>query len=67
MRSLPEPYQLLVLLAAWCGLRLGELIELGRKDVDCDALVLNVSRAATRVGGEVAIGLPKSVAGVRSV
>ena len=35
VRSMPEPYQLLVLLAAWCGLRLGELIELRRKDVDC--------------------------------
>ncbi len=67
VRSMPEPYQLLVLLAAWCGLRLGELIELRRKDVDCDALVLHVTRAATRLSGGVVIGLPKSDAGVRSV
>ena len=67
VRSMPEPYQLLVLLAAWCGLRLGELIELRRKDVDCQALVLHVTRAATRVSGGVVIGLPKSDAGVRSV
>lgn len=67
VRSMPEPYQLFVLLAAWCGLRLGELIELRRKDVDCEALVLHVTRAATRVGGGVVIGVPKSDAGVRSV
>ena len=67
VRSMPEPYQLLVILAAWCGLRLGELIELRRKDVDTEALVIHVNRAATRVSGEVIIGLPKSDAGVRSV
>jgi integrase len=57
----------LMAMDTWCGLRLGELIELRRKDVDCEALVLHVTRAATRLGGGAVIGLRKSEAGVRSV
>ena len=32
-KAMPEQYRVMVLLAAWCGLRFGELTELRRKDV----------------------------------
>src|SRR6185295_18621729 len=37
----------LVLLAAWCGLRFGEVSELRRKDLNSDCSVLTVTRAVT--------------------
>lgn len=39
------PYGALVLLAAWCGLRFGEVTELRRRDIEPDASVLYLSRA----------------------
>jgi integrase len=54
-KAMPAKYQLLVLLAAWCGLRFGELAELRRSDVDVTNGVIHVRRgvwaiAAVRVG-----------------
>ncbi len=65
--AMPGRLQLLVLLAAWCGLRYGELAELRRSDIDTARGVIAVSRAVVRVGGQDLIGLPKSHAGVRAV
>jgi integrase len=42
----PERLKALILLKAWCGLRWGEVIELRRKDIDNDAEVVRVRRAA---------------------
>jgi integrase len=65
---MPDRLRLAVLLAAWCGLRFGELIELRRQDVDVRARVIHVRRAAYRVpGNKVAVGKPKSDAGIRDV
>jgi integrase len=65
---MPDRLQLAVLIAAWCGLRFGELIELRRSDIDLKNRVIHVRRAAYRVpGNQVAIGKPKSDAGVRDV
>jgi integrase len=65
---MPDRLQLAVLVAAWCGLRFGELIELRRSDIDLKARVIHVRRAAYRVpGNRVAIGKPKSDAGIRDV
>ena len=65
---MPDRLQLAVLIAAWCGLRFGELTELRRSDVDLKARVIHVRRAAYRVpGNRVAIGKPKSDAGIRDV
>jgi integrase len=65
---MPDRLQLAVLIAAWCGLRFGELIELRRKDIDLAERVIHVRRAAYRVpGNKVTIGKPKSDAGVRDV
>jgi integrase len=65
--SIPERYRVMVLLAAWCGLRFGELTELRRPDIDVKAGVIRVRRGVTRVDGEFIVGTPKSVAGIRDV
>jgi integrase len=65
----PEAYRAAVAVAAWCGLRFGELIELRRKDVHTsgDRMVLKIRRAATLIGSKVFVGAPKTKAGVRDV
>lgn len=63
-------YKTMVLVAAWCGLRFGELTELRRHDVLFDAdipVVIAVRRGVARVGGDFVVGTPKSEAGVRDV
>ena len=67
VEAMPRRYRAMVLLAAWCGLRFGELAELRRGDVDLEAGVLRVQRGVTRAGGKVFIGDPKSEAGRRTV
>jgi integrase len=67
-QHMPDRLQPAVLIAAWCGLRFGELIELRRSDIDVKARVIHIRRAAYRVpGNKVAIGKPKSDAGIRDV
>ncbi len=65
--AMPHRLRLIVLLAAWCGLRFGELVELRRKDVDTKEGLLRVRRAVTWVDGKPVVGVPKSDAGVRVV
>jgi integrase len=65
--NMPDRLQLMVLLAAWCALRFGELIEMRRFDIDVKAGKIMISRAAVRVSGELVVGTPKSSAGVRVV
>lgn len=67
VEAMPDRYRAMVLLAAWCGLRFGELAELRRGDVDVVRGVLHVERGVTRGKGEVWIGDPKSEAGRRVV
>ena len=60
--------RLLVLLAAWCGLRRGELLGLERRDIDVTAGTITVER--TRQGlkdGSVVVGPPKTAAGRRTI
>ena len=65
--AMPEKYRTMTLLAAWCGLRFGELTELRRNDIDIKNGVIHVRRGVVRVGGEEVIGTPKSAAGYRDV
>lgn len=65
--TLPARYRAMALLAAWCGLRFGELAELRRGDVDVKAGVVRVQRAVTYRSGQVFVGDPKSDAGKRTV
>ena len=64
---MPEQYRLMTLLAAWCALRFGELVELRRDDIDLQDNVVKVRRGAVRVKGGWVVGDPKSDAGVRDV
>jgi integrase len=67
--KMPEHYRAAVAVAAWCGLRFGELIELRRKDVHTEGghLILKVRRAATIVDNKLVVGPPKTDAGTRDV
>lgn len=65
--NMPDRHRLMVLLAAWCALRFGELAELRRKDVDAKAGVLHVRRGVVRSSEGVVTKAPKSEAGVRDV
>ncbi len=65
--AMPDRLKAMIWLAAWCGLRYGEVTELRRSDVDLKAQVVRVRRAVVRVDGEVLVDTPKSAAGVRDV
>lgn len=67
VQAIPPRYGCMVLLAAWCGLRFGELAELRRRDLDLERGVVRVERAVTRVERAMVIGDPKSEAGKRVV
>lgn len=54
-------------LAAYAGLRRGELLGLLREDVDLAAGVIHVRRQLVRVGGRLVTSAPKSEAGIRDV
>ncbi|MCG7597844.1 tyrosine-type recombinase/integrase [Mycobacterium sp. PSTR-4-N] len=63
--AMPERLRLMVVLAAWCAMRFGELSELRRRDIDGN--VIRVRRAVVRVAGEMVVTTPKSAAGSRDV
>jgi len=65
--AMPERQRLMVLFAAWCGLRFGEVTELRRKDIDLTNGALRIRRAVVRVDGRAEVGTPKSDAGTRDV
>ncbi len=56
----PPQLRAMTLVAAWCGLRWGELIELRRRDVDDICETLTIARAVTHRGRGCAISTPKS-------
>lgn len=65
--ALPERYRLMVLLAAWCALRFGELAELRRDDIDLRNGVVHVRRGVVRTADGLMVKGPKSEAGKRDV
>lgn len=65
--AMPQERRLMVLLAAWCALRFGELAELRRKDIDLRAGAIRVRRGVVRVDGKTIVGPPKTDAGIRDV
>lgn len=66
VKAMPDRLRLLVLLAAWCALRLGELIELRRRDIDVTNGLIRVRRGTTRRKRRV-VKTPKSEASSRDV
>lgn len=65
--SMPAKYRLMVLLAAWCGLRFGELAEMRRADIDLAQNVVHVRRGVVRTNAGRVVKDPKSEAGKRTV
>lgn len=67
VKATPERYELMVLLAAWCALRFGELAELRRSDVDATNGIVRVRRGVVRTKTGRIVRDPKSAAGRRDV
>lgn len=66
--AVPARFRLLVLLAAFTGLRWGELGALRRSDLDRDTRTVRVTRSLAQLSsGELVFGPPKSHAGERVV
>jgi len=65
--AMPERLRLMVTLASWCALRLGETVELRRGEIDLSAEVIRIRRAAVRTKGSYSITTLKSDAGMRDV
>jgi integrase len=64
----PAHYRAAVLLAAWSGLRAGELFGLARRHVDLEVGAVRVERALIELrGAPISFGPPKSHAGRRTV
>ncbi|WP_299520514.1 site-specific integrase [uncultured Serinicoccus sp.] len=67
VKEMPDQLGALVLLCAWCALRVGEVLELRRRDLDLDRGIVKVTRAVSWVRGQPIVGTPKSAAGTREV
>jgi integrase len=65
--NMPDNLRLMVLLAAWCALRFGELAELRRSDVLTGKGIIRVRRGVVRAEGQTIVKDPKSRAGSRDV
>ena len=63
----PARYRALVLVAAFGGLRWGELAGLRRKRVDLERSTVTVAEQLLEVNGSFSVGPPKSAAGRRTV
>jgi integrase len=62
-KAMPGKYQLLVLLAAWCGLQFGELAELRRSDTDVTNGLIHVRRGVVRISTGPKVKDPRCGAG----
>lgn len=67
LAAVPDHRRTPLLLAAWCGLRSGEVRGLRVGDLDLDQGVVHVRQAVVRVAGQLVIGPPKTSAGIRTV
>ena len=68
IEAMSERLRLAVILAAWGGLRRGEILGLQRRDVDAKDSSVRVERALHELhSGSVHLGPPKSHAGIRTV
>ena len=65
--AMPQRYRLMVLLAAWCAMRFGELAELRRADIDVKNAIVHVRRGVVSTDGGLVVKGPKSEAGKRDV
>lgn len=66
-KAVPARFHALIILAAFSGLRWGELAALRRRDVELDAGTVRVPRKLAALRNRLEFGAPKSEAGVRTV
>jgi integrase len=63
-----DRYKAMILVAAWCGLRYGELAGLTRQDIDTQAGTIKVRQQLQELSnGTLQFGRPKTDAGIRTV
>jgi integrase len=67
VRHLPDRYRAMILVAAYGGLRWGELANLRRRYVDLRRGEVDVVEQLTELAGRLTVGPPKSTAGRRTV
>lgn len=69
VEAITPRYRAAVLLAAWCGLRRGEVLGLNREDIDLDAGTVTVRRNRVELleSARAFDGPPKTAAGSRTV
>lgn len=66
--AVPDRYRAAVIVAAWSGLRPGEVFALRRCDIDLDGHAVTVARTLVEIPGQsLSFGPPKSAAGLRTV
>ncbi|MCT2076503.1 tyrosine-type recombinase/integrase [Dietzia cinnamea] len=65
--EMPDETRLVVLLAAWCGLRRGEVLALRRRDIEPDGTEVHVRRGVTFIDSKPVFSTPKTAAGARDV
>ncbi len=65
--AMPDRWALGVLLGAWTALRVGEVRELRRRDIDLQAGTISISRAVSSGLADLVVGEPKTAAGRRVV
>lgn len=58
--AVAERFKAMILIAAWCGLRWGEVTELRRRDIDEVVEVIHVQRGVTRTRDGYKVATPKS-------
>lgn len=57
--KIEDKFRALVLIAAWCGLRFGEVIELRRRDIGIDCELITLTRAVTHLTDKQAVASGK--------
>ena len=65
--AIAQRYRSFVLLAAFCGLRFGELLGLVRTDVDPLHRTLSVTKQRQETNGGIDVSAPKTLAGILTV
>lgn len=67
VRAMPERYAAAVEVAAWGGLRAGEVFGLARRHVDVERGTVRIERTVNAAAGTTVFGPPKTEAGKRTV
>ena len=67
LRAVPDRYRVPLMVAAFCGMRSGEVRGLRIRDVDPETGRITIQQGVNRIDGEYLFEKPKTKAGVRTV